>query len=76
MISGGGGIFSVADLNGPSATLYAKIKIKGKEIECICEFDHGDGITDVRLKSGEVIEVKTDKLYDYNRTNEVPLNWR
>lgn len=76
MISGGGGIFSIADLNGPSASLYAKVKIKGKVVECLCEFDHGDGITDVRLQSGEVIEVKTDKLYDFERTNELPINWR
>jgi hypothetical protein len=36
MISGGGGIiFSIADLNGTSASLYAKIKIKGKVVECV-----------------------------------------
>jgi hypothetical protein len=42
----------------------------------MCEFDHGDGITDVRLKTGEIIEVKTDKLYDFERTSEIPIDWR
>lgn len=77
MISGSGSIiFSMADLNGLSASLYAKVKIKGKEFECALEFDYGDGFTDVRMQSGEIIKVKTDDLYEYVRTNEIPDSWR
>lgn len=77
MISGSGSIiFSTADLNGLSESLYAKVKIKGKEFECSLEFDHGDGLTDVRLQTGEIISVKTDDLYDYIRTKEIPSSWR
>lgn len=71
-------IFSTADLRDMSANLYGKIKIRGVVTECQCLYDHSeeDGQSDIMLITGEQVTVKTDRIYDLERSEEIPVNWR
>jgi len=64
MISGS--IFSMADLNESPFRLFGKFMFKGTIYECeLIEENIQNGTTEVRLRGGDYMNVKTKDLYEF-----------
>lgn len=57
--------FSIADLRDMSSRLFGKIKHNKSEIWVeLLQENEEEGTTEVSLRNGDVIEVKTKKIYN------------